>query len=97
MLDEKSEETIDDEQLTLDDLDGVAGGAVIKYARYGRTRVVEYSCPKCGCKDLDGIEDGTRYADMAEASKARKGQVLRCRNCGFDTTSELMARRQWSE
>ena len=84
-------------ELSLDDLNEVAGGAVIRYPRYGRTRAVEYSCPKCGCKDLEGITNSARYADLAEAHKATKHQVMRCTNCGFETIGGSMAHTNWLE
>jgi predicted RNA-binding Zn-ribbon protein involved in translation (DUF1610 family) len=84
-------------KLSLDDLEGVIGGAVIRYPRYGRTRAVEYSCPQCGCKDLEGITDGARYADLAEASRATRHQMMRCKSCGFETTGGSMAQTKWLE
>lgn len=74
-----------------------AGGAVIRYPRYGRTRAVEYSCPQCGSRDLEGIEDGARCADLTEAYKATKHQMMRCKNYGFETIGGSMRHTNWLE
>ena len=46
------------------ELETVSGGDRAIVSQKGITVTLEYSCPKCGCKDLRGITDGeTFYKD----------------------------------
>ena len=83
-------------ELSLDDLDEAAGGVIVKLTRFGRTRDIEYSCPSCGSRDLEGITDGAHYTSRAEMSKVIARQAVRCRNCGFEGTGRSMTNRTWS-
>ena len=82
-------------ELSLDDLDEAAGGTIVKLTRFGRTSDVEYSCPRCWSRDLEGITDGASYASFAELNKAIARQTVRCRNCGFEDTGGSITKRTW--
>ena len=69
--------TMSDEDLTL-----VTGGATVTIDYPDKLHVLEYSCPKCGSGDLEGIEDGKVYYKAIDIYNNISYKKITCRQCG---------------
>jgi predicted nucleic-acid-binding Zn-ribbon protein len=96
-MSEDTNKNVDALSLSLDDLDDVTGGTVIRYARHNRTHVREFTCPQCGSQNLEGIQEGARFADLADAVSNTKHATVKCLNCGYTGEGYTFKQKVWSE
>lgn len=69
---------ISDEELQL-----ATGGTTVSIQNSTENFVLEYSCPKCGSVDLEGIEEGKIYASGREVYNEITNKQISCRQCGY--------------
>lgn len=69
--------TMSDEDLQL-----VTGGATVTIDYPDELYVLEYSCPKCGSEDLEGIEDGKVFYRAIDVYNNISCKTITCRQCG---------------
>ena len=66
-----------------EDLELATGGSAVSIKKDGLSFVYDFSCPKCGCKDLEGIEEGKVYYQAIDIKGDIIDKQIVCKNCGY--------------
>ena len=76
---------MNDEQLNLDDLEEVSGGATVRlpFKKGDKGINMTWTCLRCGSGDLEGIKDGAIFHDRYDFYRTIEHKRIRCRTCGY--------------
>lgn len=79
----ENKDKLKNQAISDDEIEAVSGGDTLTVIHNGVRVVLEYSCPKCGCKDLKGLSDGATYDRQTNFYEDVTNHLVKCSNCGY--------------